>query len=445
MRLLDNIKNIFKIEELRNRVLFTLGLLLVFRLGAHIPAPGIPPGALAKIMDFDDSSLFGLYDLFTGGAFKQMTIFALGIMPYISVSIIMQLLGVVVPYFQRLQKEGEIGRKKINQLTRYGTVLLGLSVSTGTAVALAGQIREFVPNFQTGFGYYIPVVLTLMTGIIFLMWLGEQITERGIGNGISLIITVGILSRLPNVIIQEIGWVQEGARQLFPRIIVIAIFVVIVGAVVRMTQGVRKIPVQYAKRIVGRKVYGGGSTHIPLRVNSAGVMPIIFAQTIMMVISAPMNMFPDNGFFQAMAGWFSPNSIVYWLTSAAVIVFFTYFWTAIMLDPVQVADNLKQNGGYVPGVRPGKKTAEYIDHILTRVTLPGSLFLAFVAMIPFLIVWVFQGEIDYSLANFMGGTSLLIMVGVALDTLQQVEQHLLTHHYDGFMKSGQIKGRKGRM
>jgi len=445
MRIVDSIKNIFKIEELRNRVLFTIGLLLVFRLGAHIPAPGIPPGALAKIMNFEDSSLFGLYDLFTGGAFKQMTIFALGIMPYISVSIIMQLLGVVVPYFQRLQKEGELGRKKINQLTRYGTVLLGLSVSTGTAVALAGRLSELDPTFQSGLSYYIPVIVTLMTGIVFLMWLGEQITERGIGNGISMIIMIGIISRLPNVIIQEIGWVQEGAKQLFPRIILIGLFILIIGAVVRMTQGVRKIPVQYAKRVVGRKVYGGGSTHIPLRVNSAGVMPIIFAQTIMMVISAPVNMFPDNGFFIAMSRWLSPDSAVYWIISAMVIVFFTYFWTAIMLDPVQVADNLKQNGGFVPGVRPGKRTAEYIDNILTRVTLPGSLFLAIVAMMPFIIVKIFGGEIDYSLANFLGGTSLLIIVGVALDTLQQMEQHLLMHHYDGFMKSGQIKGRKGRM
>lgn len=443
--MIDKFRNIFNIPELRKRILFTLTILFVVRVGAHVPVPGIDGEALGAAIQNFQNTLFGLYDLFAGGAFQKATLFALGIMPYISASIIIQLMGVVVPYFQRLQKEGEEGRKKITQLTRYGTVLISFLQSYGVAIFLenlestvGGLGVMVVPD--PGFMFKFTTMVSLVTGTVFIMWLGEQITERGIGNGISLIIMVGIVARLPNMVISEISLIQEEVRGPLTEIVLIGIMFVIVAFVVLLTQGTRKIPVQYAKRIVGRKVYGGQSTHIPMRVNTAGVMPIIFAQSIMFLPSTVATFFQDSDFMQGVLRVFSFEHWFYWLVFGSLIVFFTYFYTAIAFNPVEVADNMKKHGGFIPGVRPGKKTSEFIDNILTRVTLPGSFFLAFVAVFPYLLMNTM--DVNYALASFFGGTSLLIIVGVALDTLQQIESHLLMRHYDGFLKQGKIRGRR---
>ena len=443
--MIDKFRNIFNIPELRKRILFTLTILFVVRVGAHVPVPGIDGEALGAAIQNFQNTLFGLYDLFAGGAFQKATLFALGIMPYISASIIIQLMGVVVPYFQRLQKEGEEGRKKITQLTRYGTVLICFLQSYGVAIFLenlestvGGLGVMVVPD--PGFMFKFTTMVSLVTGTVFIMWLGEQITERGIGNGISLIIMVGIVAMLPNVVISEISLIQEEVRGPLTEIVLIGIMFVIVAFVVLLTQGTRKIPVQYAKRIVGRKVYGGQSTHIPMRVNTAGVMPIIFAQSIMFLPSTVATFFQDSEFMQGVLRVFSFEHWFYWLVFGSLIVFFTYFYTAIAFNPVEVADNMKKHGGFIPGVRPGKKTSEFIDNILTRVTLPGSFFLAFVAVFPYLLMNTM--DVNYALASFFGGTSLLIIVGVALDTLQQIESHLLMRHYDGFLKQGKIRGRR---
>lgn len=443
--MIDKFRNIFNIPELRKRILFTLSILFVVRVGAHVPVPGIDGEALGAAIQNFQNTLFGLYDLFAGGAFQKATLFALGIMPYISASIIIQLMGVVVPYFQRLQKEGEEGRKKITQLTRYGTVLISFLQSYGVAIFLenlestvGGLGVMVVPD--PGFMFKFTTMVSLVTGTVFIMWLGEQITERGIGNGISLIIMVGIVSLLPNMVISEISLIQEEVRGPLTEIVLIGIMFVIVAFVVLLTQGTRKIPVQYAKRIVGRKVYGGQSTHIPMRVNTAGVMPIIFAQSIMFLPSTVATFFQDSDFMQGVLRVFSFEHWFYWLVFGSLIVFFTYFYTAIAFNPVEVADNMKKHGGFIPGVRPGKKTSEFIDNILTRVTLPGSFFLAFVAVFPYLLMNTM--DVNYALASFFGGTSLLIIVGVALDTLQQIESHLLMRHYDGFLKQGKIRGRR---
>lgn len=441
------IRNVFRIPELRKRIFYTLSLIVVVRIGAHIPIPGIDTEVLSAAMANLSNTLFGLYDLFAGGAFQKATLFALGIMPYISASIIIQLLGAVIPYFQRLQKEGEEGRRKITQLTRYGTVIICLLQSFGVAQLLmsptmsarvGNQVLPVVPS--PGIGFTLLTMLTLTTGTIFIMWLGERITERGIGNGISLIIMVGILARFPNVIVGEILLVREGVRGIFTEVVLIGIMFIIVGFIVLLTQGQRKIPVQYAKRVVGRKVYGGQATHIPLRVNTAGVMPIIFAQAILFIPSTIATFFPNSEFIQGVMRYFNMDSFLYWFIFAVFIIFFTYFYTAIAFNPVEVADNLKKYGGFIPGIRPGKRTSEFIDNILTRVTLPGSFFLAFVAIFPYILVKLMK--IDYDLASFFGGTSLLIIVGVALDTLQQIESHLLMRHYDGFLKSGKLRGRR---
>ena len=443
--MIDRIRNIFNIPELRKRILFTLGILLVVRIGAHIPIPGIDGEALGAAIQNFQNTLFGLYDLFAGGAFSRATLFALGIMPYISASIIIQLMGAVVPYFQRLQKEGEEGRKKITQLTRYGTVLIstmqayGISIFLGSMTSnIGGAVVPVVPN--PGILFTFTAIVSLVTGTMLMMWLGERITERGIGNGISLIIMVGIMSRFPNVIITEVVYVQEGLRGLLGEIILIAIMFVIVGCVVLLTQGTRKIPVQYAKRVVGRKIYGGQSTHIPMKVNTAGVMPIIFAQSIMFIPTTIATFFTNNEFFQSMMRWFSFDHPFYWFVFGTMIIFFTYFYTAIAFDPVQVSTTMKQQGGFIPGVRPGKKTAEFIDNILTRVTLPGSFSLAFIAIFPYILMQIM--DIDFNLASFFGGTSLLIVVGVGLDTIQQIESHLMMRHYDGFLSKGRIRGRR---
>ena len=431
----------FKIPELRRRIFFTMTLLVVYRIGAHVPVPGINPEALAAAMQGIANTLLGLYDMFSGGAFAQATIFALGIMPYISASIILQLLGAVMPYFQRLQKEGEEGRRKITQLTRYGTLLLGGVQAYGVGIYLQGldtPVGSVV--LEPGMGFIMMTMLTLTTGVILVMWLGEQITESGIGNGISLIIMIGIISRAPTVLFNEITLINQQLRNILLDVMLLGLMVIIVASVVAITQGARKIPVQYAKRIVGRKVYGGQSTHIPLRVNTAGVMPIIFAQAIMFIPSTLGTYFQNSPAVQSLMGLFSVDHPFYWAVFGLMIIFFTYFYTAIAFNPVEVADNMKKQGGFIPGVRPGKKTAEYIDNILTRVTLPGSIFLALIAVFPYVLMKA--TGINYDLASFFGGTSLLIIVGVSLDTLQQVESHLLMRHYDGFLKSGRIKGRR---
>ena len=440
--MIDKIKSIFIIPELRSRIVFTLSVLIIVRMGAHIPIPGVNGEVLSMAFDNLKSGLFGLFNTFVGGAFQKASLFSLGIMPYISSSIIIQLMGSVIPYFQRLQKEGEAGRKKITQITRYGTVMLSTMQSYGVVAvflpSLTSNGQQVVNN--PGLMFTFTGIISMVTGTLFLMWLGERITERGIGNGISLIIMVGIVSAFPNVIINEITMVQSGARGWLAEFILMGIMFLIICFVVLLTQGTRKIPVQYAKRVVGRKIYGGQNTHIPMRVNTAGVMPIIFAQSIMFIPSTITTFLGDTDFSASLMRWFSFDHPFYWVVFGVMIIFFTYFYTAIAFDPVQVSSTMKQQGGFIPGVRPGKKTAEYIDNILTKVTLPGSIALAFVAIFPYLLM-EFMG-INYDLASFFGGTSLLIIVGVALDTLQQVESHLMMRHYDGFLSKGKIRGRR---
>ena len=440
--MIDKIKNIFIIPELRQRILFTVGVLIVVRIGAHIPIPGVNGELLAEAFTDMKTGLFGLFNTFVGGAFEKASLFSLGIMPYISSSIIIQLMGSVVPYFQRLQKEGEAGRKKINQITRYGTVLLSTMQSYGVVAvflpSLSFNNQPVVASPELLFIF--TGIISMVTGTLFLMWLGERITERGIGNGISLIIMVGIVAAFPNVIINEITLIQENVRGWLSEFVLMGIMFLIICFVVMLTQGTRKIPVQYAKRVVGRKVYGGQNTHIPMRVNTAGVMPIIFAQSIMFIPSTFATFLGDSDFSAALMNWFSFEHPFYWLLFGLMIIFFTYFYTAIAFDPVQVSSTMKQQGGFIPGVRPGKKTSEYIDNILTRVTLPGSIALAFVAIFPYILMQTM--DINYDLASFFGGTSLLIIVGVALDTLQQIESHLMMRHYDGFLTKGKIRGRR---
>jgi len=442
--MMEKFLNIFKIPDLRKKLIFTGLLLLVYRLGGKVPIPGIDKTALASMMQGYANSLLGLYDMFAGGFFSQASIFALGIMPYISASIIIQLLGAVIPYFQRLQKEGEEGRKKIIQITRYGTVMIASLQAIGMSVFLTSQttsVGPVVPN--ANFVFYFVTILTMVTGVIFVMWLGEQISDHGIGNGISLIIMVGIIANAPFVFRNQFIQIQNGLSNPFENVLLLVLMFGITLVVVAVTTGVRKIPVQYAKRVVGRKVYGGQATHIPLRILTAGVMPIIFAQALMFIPSTLASFFPQgSGFGDWLQIVFAPTHIIYSLFFAFLIIIFTYFYTAIAFNPVDVADNMKKQGGFIPGVRPGKSTSDYIDHILTRVTLPASVFLALIAVFPTFLSSFFN--VDFSLASFYGGTSLLIIVGVALDTLQQIESHLLMRHYDGFLKTGKLKGRDRR-
>ncbi len=444
-KITENFRNIFKIEELRTRLLFTAGLLIVVRIGSHVTLPGVDAGVLAESMRNQASNtLFGLYDLFVGGAFSNAAIFALGIMPYISASIIIQLLGAVVPFFQKLQKEGEAGRKKINQYTRVGTVGISLLQAWGVSVRLGSLNANGIPIVPVevqGVLFSFSTMLFLTAGTMFMMWLGEQITERGIGNGISLIIFIGIIARFPHAILDELQLVGSGARPFIIELIIWAAMLLIIAGVVMITQGTRRIPVQYAKRVVGRKVYGGVTQYIPMRVNTAGVMPIIFAQSIMFIPSTILTFFPESEFVGSISGYLDHTSFTYSFFYALMIVFFTYFYTAIAFNPTDVADNMQKNGGFIPGIRPGKHTSDFIDNILTKITLPGSIALAIVAILP---AFMTKFGITPSFASFFGGTSLLIIVGVALDTLQQIESHLLMRHYDGFMKSGKIKGRIGR-
>jgi preprotein translocase subunit SecY len=437
MRLIQTIKNIFKIEDLRARLIFTFGIILLYRLGKYITLPGIDPSMLSGLKTQTSSGIMGLLDMFSGGAFSQASVFALGIMPYISASIVVQLLGIVFPYFQKLQKEGESGRRKMNQYTRYLTVGILILQAPTYLLNLQAQLdpRAFV---LSGFFFKFSSVVILTAGTMFVMWLGEKITDKGIGNGISIIIMIGIVARMPANFIFEAGTRMNGAGGAIVLIVeILFLFVVVLGTIL-LVQGTRRVPVQYARRIIGNKQYGGVRQYIPLKVNAAGVMPIIFAQAIMMlpiIIAGYSN--SGSGFVVAFS-----NMYGFWynLVTAILIIMFTYFYTAITINPVQMAEDMKKNGGFIPGIKPGRKTVEFFDTIMSRITLPGSVFLAIVAILPAFAV---KASVNQQFAQFYGGTSLLILVGVVLDTLQQIESHLLMRHYDGLMKSGRIKGRSG--
>jgi preprotein translocase subunit SecY len=440
---LQSFQNVFKVPELKKRILWTTGLLIAYRLGAHVPTPGIDGNALAQFFDQVQGTLLGMVDLFSGGNLRRLSIFALGIMPYISASIILQLLTVVIPALERLAKEGEAGRKKITQYTRYGTIVLALVQALGIAYGLEGMRSptgiSIVPD--PGWGFRFLTVMTLTAGTALIMWIGEQITERGIGNGISLIILAGIVVRLPSAITASYTLITTGEMKLFVFFAIILMMVAVTAAVVLMQEGQRKIPVQYAKRVVGRRVYGGQSTHIPLRINTAGVIPVIFASSLIL-FPATLTRFIPHPWMQAIADALSPGRFTYTLLYMGLIVFFTYFYTAIVFNPVDLADNMKKYGGFIPGVRPGKKTAEYIDRVLTRITLPGAVFLATISVLPDLLIrW-------FNVPFYFGGTSLLIVVGVALDTVRQMESHLLMRNYEGFLRrsrtrpSGAFGGRR---
>ena len=435
------IESAFRIPELKRRIFWTLGLLVVYRLGSHIPTPGVDGATLAEFFESQaQGTLFGLYDLFAGGNFSKATIFALGIMPYISASIIFQLFGSVIPYFERLKKEGEEGQKRLSQYTRYSTVVLAAVQAFGIAFfleSLNAQIPGGVVD-HPGLAFRLLTVLTLTTGTMFVMWLGETITERGIGNGISLIIMIGILAQSPYDIINTIRSTQQGVLNPFFLVLVIIGMFAITALVVFVNNAQRRIPVQYARRMVGRRMYGGQATHIPLRVITAGVIPIIFAQSIIIFPSTLGSFFPNSDLVLQIVNWFTPGSPLYIVLYAALIIFFTYFYTAIVFNPVDLSENMKKFGGFVPGIQPGKHTADYLDKILLRITLPGAIFLAFIAVLPDMLIA--YGNIPF----YFGGTSLLIMVSVILDTLKQIESHLLMRHYDGFMRKGKMKAQGNR-
>ncbi|MEP2448744.1 preprotein translocase subunit SecY [Balneola sp. EhC07] len=434
MSLIENFRNIFKIEDLKNRILYTIGILMVYRVGSYITLPGVDASALIAGAG-DASSLLGLFDLFVGGAFSRAGVFALGIMPYITASIIIQLAGAIVPYFQKLQREGEEGRRKITQLTRYGTVVITAFQAIAFSINLIATAPQAIVVNE--FAFTLTAMIVLTAGTVFVMWLGERITDRGIGNGISLIIMIGIIAILPANFYNEV----TTKTNLILVIIELAALIVVIAAVVMLTQGVRKIPVQYAKRVVGRKVYGGTTQYLPLKVNAAGVMPIIFAQSIMFIPSTIGQFFPENETVQFLTAWSADfTGWTYSIIFFFICVFFTFFYTAIAINPKEMADTMKRQGGFIPGVRPGKSTVEFIDNILTKITLPGSIFLSLVAILPAIATNLLGVTPGFAL--FYGGTSLLIIVGVALDTLQQIESHLMMRHYDGFMKTGKIKGRR---
>jgi preprotein translocase subunit SecY len=437
MRLFQTIKNIFKIEDLRARLIYTFGIILLYRLGKYVTLPGIDPSQLAGLKHQTSSGIMGLLDMFSGGAFSQASIFALGIMPYISASIVVQLLGIVFPYFQKLQKEGESGRRKMNQYTRYLTVAVLVLQAPTYLVNLHAQLPASA-FIISGTFFTVSSVIILTAGTMFVMWLGEKITDKGIGNGISLIIMIGIVARMPANFVFEAGTRMNGAGGAIALIVEILFLFVIVLGVILLVQGTRRVPVQYARRIVGNKQYGGVRQYIPLKVNAAGVMPIIFAQAIMML---PMII---AGYASSGSGFIVAFSNMYgfWynLVTALLIIVFTYFYTAITINPVQMAEDMKKNGGFIPGIKPGRKTVEFFDTIMSRITFPGSVFLAIVAILPSLAV---KSGVTPQFAQFYGGTSLLILVGVILDTLQQIESHLLMRHYDGLMKTGRVKGRAG--
>jgi preprotein translocase subunit SecY len=459
---MDSLKNLFTVSDLRKRVLFTLGMLGVYRIGNHIPTPGVDVNALTAFAEqLSQNTMFGLYDMFSGGNLSKVTIFALGIMPYISSSIILQLLTVVWPYLERLSKEGELGRRKITQYTRYGTIALSVVQALGIAYFLE---RNSAPGgfhlvANPGFGFRLMTILTLTTGTCFIMWIGEQITERGIGNGMSLIIYAGIVVGFPRAVLQTLDQMRTGQIGLIAILILLILMALTVAAIVFVERGHRRVTVQYAKRVVGRRMYGGSSTHIPLKVNTGGVIPVIFASSILAFPATIAGMF-RGPFVESLTAQLVPGMPLYSLLYVAGIIFFTYFYTAIIFNPDDVAENMRKYGGFVPGIRPGKRTAEYIDTILTRITLAGAVYLALIALLP---TWLMSGfkvapipvigeQLDAVLPQwftqgmgvtyYFGGTSLLIVVGVAMDTVQQVESQLIMRHYDGFMKKTRIRGRR---
>jgi preprotein translocase subunit SecY len=460
----DSLRNLFAIPDLRNRVLFTLGMLAVYRIGSHIPTPGVNPEALAELSRQLQNTMFGLYDMFTGGQLSQITIFALGVMPYISSSIILQLLTVVWPYLARLSKEGELGRRKITQYTRYLTMVLAIVQSLGIAIWLERntELAGGLPLvYDPGWGFRLLCVLTLTTGSMFIMWLGEQITERGIGNGMSLIIFAGIVVFLPRTVMQTFEMMETGQITLLRMLILAVLMVGVVAAIIYVERGHRRITVQYAKRVVGRRQYGGTSTHIPLKVNTGGVIPVIFASSILAFPATLAPMFGTGGWGDAIVRQLNFNMPLYNLLYVGLILFFAYFYTAIIFNPDDVAENMRKYGGFIPGIRPGKRTAEHIDTILARITLVGAVYLALVALLPNFLIGGFNVEplpvvgetLDANLPQwftqglgvpfYFGGTSLLIVVGVAMDTVNQVESQLIMRHYDGFMKKTRIRGRRG--
>jgi preprotein translocase subunit SecY len=460
----EALRNLFAIADLRNRVLFTLGMLAVYRVGSFIPTPGLNREALAELSRQMQNSMFGLYDMFTGGALSQVTIFALGVMPYISSSIILQLLTVVWPYLERLSREGELGRRKITQYTRYLTLVLAVVQSLGIAIWLERntELAGGLPLvYDPGWGFRLLCVLTLTTGTMFIMWLGEQITERGIGNGMSLIIFAGIVVGFPRAVLQTFDLMETGQLTLLPMLILTVAMVGVVAAIIYVERGHRRITVQYAKRVVGRRQYGGTSTHIPLKVNTGGVIPVIFASSILAFPATLLPMFGQAGWAQEMVRQLGFNMPLYNLLYVVMILFFAYFYTAIIFNPDDVAENMRKYGGFIPGIRPGKRTAEHIDTILARITLVGAIYLALVALLPNFLIGGFRvepipfigDELDALLPRWVaeglgvpfafGGTSLLIVVGVAMDTVNQVESQLIMRHYDGFMKKTRIRGRRG--
>jgi preprotein translocase subunit SecY len=459
---IESFRNIFAIPDLRKRVLFTFGLLGVYRIGCHIPSPGVDPNALLEFMNSQAGGLLGFVNTFTGGSLQKIAVFALGIMPYITASIILQLLTVVWPYLEKLSKEGELGRRKITQWTRYGTVLISIIQGTGIAIWLekmsAPGGAPLVPN--PGWGFRMLTVLTLTTGTAFIMWLGEQISERGIGNGISLIIFAGIVVGLVPAVGTTVDLVQKGNLSAIILIPLLVFMVLVVAFIVYMERAQRRIPVQYAKRVVGRKVYGGQSTYLPLRVNTGGVIPVIFASSVVTVPTVVANMIQNEG-VQKVANYMSYGQPIYYLLQVLAIIFFSYFYVSIIFNPADLADNMRKYGGFIPGIRPGKRTAEYIDRILTRLNLVGALYLSAVTVLPeFLLTgfhvagipllgpriagffpnWFTEG---LGIRFYFGGTSLLIVVGVAMDTIQQIESQLVMRNYEGFMKRGRIRGRRG--
>jgi len=459
---IESFRNIFAIPDLRKRVLFTFGLLAVYRVGCHIPSPGVDPQALLEFMQAQAQGFLGFVNTFTGGSLSKIAVFALGIMPYITASIILQLLTVVWPYLEKLSKEGELGRRKITQWTRYGTVVISIIQGTGIAVWLERMTTPggapLVP--QPGWGFRVLTVITLTTGTAFIMWLGEQISERGIGNGISLIIFAGIVVGLVPAVGKTIQSIQQGNLQLFLLIPLLLFMVLVVAFIVYMERAQRRIPVQYAKRVVGRRIYGGQSTYLPLRVNTGGVIPVIFASSVVTIPTVISGLIQNEG-VQKVAGYVAYGQPIYYLLQVITIIFFSYFYVSIIFNPADLAENMRKYGGFIPGIRPGKRTAEYIDRILTRLTLVGAVYLAAVTVLPeFLLTgihiagipwlgpriagyfpnWITEGM---GIQFYFGGTSLLIVVGVAMDTIQQVESQLVMRNYEGFMKRGRIRGRRG--
>ena len=436
--MLSGFQNAARVPELKRRLLFTLAMLAVYRLGVHVPTPGIDRHAMAAFFEQQKGNLLGFLNLFSGGALEQFSVFSLGIMPYISASIILQLLTVVFPYLERLSKEGEVGRRKITQYTRYGTVVLSIIQGIMISVGLEGTRGPggFGLVLNPGWSFRLMTVITLTSGTAFIMWLGEQITERGIGNGISLIIFAGIVARLPSAAGTTLQFVREGEIGVLVALVILILTVIVVGVIIFVERGQRRIPVQYAKRVVGRKMYGGQSSHLPLKINTANVIPPIFASSVL-IFPATLAQFASFTWVQMVAGSLAPGQWLHDIVFVALIIFFAFFYTAVVFNPVDVAENMKKFGGYIPGIRPGPKTAEFIERVLSRITLSGAIYLSIVCLLPTLLVG------QFNVPFYFGGTALLIVVGVALDTVAQMETHLISRNYEGFMKRGRLRGRRG--